>query len=831
MAEYAVYHFDAEEKIWHEYMPDDPFESDHQKVHSSFLTEVLRLKSEENTKPVSKVIEEILAFLTRWLAAHILESDRSMAMVVTAMKSGMSLEEAKKHAAEQMRGATRVLIDIILSIYESLSTNTLHLMRELAEQKRMTMLLDDQERHFEILFSTTPVGIFETDINGKCLYVNARWSEITGLSIEDAKGDGWTKALHPEDKDRIYAEWSASTLENRPFNLEYRFLHANGKTVWVLGQSATYKSRLNDQSGYIGTITDITERKNSELALFESRNLLSAIVDNVPIRVFWKDKNLHYLGCNTAFAKDAGFMHPNELIGKDDYQMGWSAQADLYRADDLAVIKSGNAKLSFDEPQTTPDGKLIWLRTSKIPLKNGNEEASGILGVYEDITEQREAEQRLIASEKLARATIDLSPIPLALNDRGGNITYLNAAFIQAIGYTLNDIPTLTEWWPLAYPDLAYRQKVIENWQKNWNDVVSNNKPFAPIEIDIKCKDNSVRTFICNAVNLTNDFAETHVISFFDITERKQAENELKIAATIFESQEGMMVTDSNAVILRVNHAFTKITGYTADDAIGQTPRILSSGRQGKGFYTAMWESIHNTGAWEGEIWNRRKNGEVYPEYLIITAIKNEAGIVANYVATFTDITMSKAASEAIRTLAFYDQLTQLPNRRLLVDRLTQAMAVSKRNEVYGALMFLDLDNFKPLNDIHGHVVGDLLLIEAANRLTSCMREMDTVARFGGDEFVVLLGELDQDKTISITQATVVAEKVRAVLAEPYLLPITDDAQLDTIVEHRCTASIGIAMFISHETSQNDLMKHADAAMYKAKDAGRNQIRFYGDKD
>lgn len=264
LAEYAVYHFDSEEKIWHEYMPEDLSLSDHLKVHSSFITEVLRLKSEEDTKPTGKVIEEILAFLTRWLASHILESDRAMAMTVTAIQSGMSLESAKKHASEQMRGSTRVLIDIILTIYESLSTNTLHLMRELAEQKRMQMLLSDQERHFEVLLSTTPVGIFETDINGKCSYVNARWSEITGLSLEEARGDGWTKALHSDDKDRIYTEWSASTAENRPFRLEYRFLNPNGKTIWVLGQSANYKSHLTGQSGYVGTITDITDSKAAE---------------------------------------------------------------------------------------------------------------------------------------------------------------------------------------------------------------------------------------------------------------------------------------------------------------------------------------------------------------------------------------------------------------------------------------------------------------------------------------------------------------------------------------------------------------------------------------
>lgn len=312
-----------------------------------------------------------------------------------------------------------------------------------------------------------------------------------------------------------------------------------------------------------------------------------------------------------------------------------------------------------------------------------------------------------------------------------------------------------------------------------------------------------------------------------EVAERKRIETELRIAAAAFESQEGMVITDANSVILRVNRAFTETTGYTAEDVVGQTPRLFKSGRHNADFYAEMWESIGRTGSWQGEIWDQRKDGEIYPKWLTITAVKSDDGTVTHYVGAHTDISSRKVAEDAIKRMAFYDQLTQLPNRRLLNDRMKQAMAASVRSGCYGALMFLDLDNFKPLNDAYGHVVGDLLLIEAAHRLNGCVREMDTVARFGGDEFVVMLSELHADRDESISQARVVAEKIRSALSEPYWLTFGHEGVKEVTVEHYCTASIGLVMFLGHEGSQNDILKWADAAMYLAKKAGRNSIRIY----
>ncbi|MBC7502758.1 MAG: transporter substrate-binding domain-containing protein [Herminiimonas sp.] len=320
------------------------------------------------------------------------------------------------------------------------------------------------------------------------------------------------------------------------------------------------------------------ERKEAQRAVAASMNLLRTIIDTAPVRVFWKDSNLRFLGCNTAFAQDAGMTHPDQLIGKDDYQMQWKEQADLYRADDRAVITTGNSKLFYEEQQTTPDGRVIWVRTSKVAIKDLVNKTIGLLGVYEDITE------------------------------------------------------------------------------------------------------------------------------------RKQLEDQ-------------------------------------------------------------------------------------------------------------------------VRQLAYNDVLTNLPNRRLLDDRLRQSIAASKRNRCHGAMLFLDLDNFKSLNDRHGHGAGDLLLQVVAERLKSSVREIDTVARIGGDEFVVILEGLHLDNIIATKVATDIAEKIRNSLAQPYFLAIGADGTEKLTIEHHCTASIGVMLFNGHDDSQEELLRWADAAMYKAKKDGGNCVTVHRSKD
>ena len=311
----------------------------------------------------------------------------------------------------------------------------------------------------------------------------------------------------------------------------------------------------------------------------------------------------------------------------------------------------------------------------------------------------------------------------------------------KILGYSHEEIKHTTQHWTdFIYPD--DREKAWQSIQ----DVLDGRSSIHKIEYRMIHKNGSLRWIFDRAKVVQQDqdgrpirMSGTHA----DITERKAAEAELRIAAAAFESQEGIVVTDADNVIIKVNQAFTNITGYTAKEAVGHTPQhLLRSDRQDTAFYTAMWDRILHTGAWQGEIWNRRKNGEVYPEWLTITVVKGIDGETTHYVATLTDITERKAAEEKIKQLAFYDPLTQLPNRRLLLERLKQSMGMERRTGKQLALLMLDLDRFKAVNDSLGHLAGDELLQQVAKRITARLREVDVVARLGGDEFIVLLKDI-----------------------------------------------------------------------------------------
>lgn len=298
------------------------------------------------------------------------------------------------------------------------------------------------------------------------------------------------------------------------------------------------------------------------------------------------------------------------------------------------------------------------------------------------------------------------------------------------------------------------------------------------------------------------------------VAEVKESQEQLKLSAQVFvNSMEAIVITDVENNIIQVNKAFTEITGYSSEEAVGNNPRILKSGLQDREFYRAMWETLLATGSWQGELMDRRKSGEVYPKWLSITVVRDEKGIITNYIALFSDITERKASYERIQHLAHYDALTGLPNRTLLNDHLDLTIAVAKRSKTQLAILFLDLDRFKIVNDSLGHYAGDLLLKIVSERLTSCVRETDTVARLGGDEFVILLNGIHEPN-----DAAGVAQKVVEAIAVSFMLE-GNEVNIGT--------SIGIGIYPENGLDRSTLIKNADAAMYHAKENGRNNYQFF----
>lgn len=384
--------------------------------------------------------------------------------------------------------------------------------------------------------------------------------------------------------------------------------------------------------------------------------------------------------------------------------------------------------------------------------------------------------------------------------------------FKAMLGYGEDEMKdSLDEWTTRIHPDDA--AQVMSEVQAYFE---GRSATYA-IEHRLRCKNGKWKWILDRGKVVSRDAAGkplrmigTHT----DIDIKKQAEEASRLSNTVFNTvDEAIVVTDADNHIIMVNPSFTRVTGYTFEDVSGKNPSMLASGRHGKAFYHELWDKLVSEGGWCGEIWNRRKNGEAYVEWASIKQVTDAHGKPTHYVAAFSDITVRKANEENIRHQAQYDALTDLPNRVLLFDRLQQALAQAKRDKARLALMYVDLDRFKQINDSLGHSIGDLVLQQAAERMQDCVREVDTVARIGGDEFIVLLPIIENDE-----DALIVAEKIRQVLCLPFEIS-GQSLQL--------SSSIGIAIYPDHGTSEDEITGNADIAMYIAKEAGRDNVKIY----
>ena len=431
-------------------------------------------------------------------------------------------------------------------------------------------------------------------------------------------------------------------------------------------------------------------------------------------------------------------------------------------------------------------------------------------------------EHALRGAESRTRAVLENLGVGVVVMDEHGTIETCNPAADEIFGYDQNEAmgQNVRMLMPESYRDLhdASLARYLETGRPR---MLKSGRPAVigvTTEMTGLRKDGSTFPLAIKVTEVSIENRRLFFASVRDISSRKKNEEDLRIAATAFETHEGILITDLNHVVLKVNRAFTQLTGYSMEEAIGQTPDFLKSGRHDESFHDDMWKIIDRDKYWQGEIWSRRKNGEIYPISLTTTAVTDANDQVTHYVSVFSDITQRKKSEEEIHRLAFYDPLTGLPNRSLLQDRLQQALNLSARLRKYGALLFIDLDNFKTLNDTKGHNIGDLLLIEVAKRLQGCVRDADTVARLGGDEFVVMLEGMDEEATKAAEIARDIAEKVLSLMNEPFTLQE---------FEHHSSCSIGISLFLGNATCMDDLFKHADSAMYQAKTLGRNTICFF----
>ena len=555
-----------------------------------------------------------------------------------------------------------------------------------------------------------------------------------------------------------------------------------------------------------------TERRwRGSLARSESR--LRRVQEVMPTGIVVLDRQGEIIECNPAAERILGVSR-EKLLSRSIALGDWHAvrpDERLLRPDEFPgsiVLREGRAVLDVEMGLRPADGAMLWLSVSALPT---GEEERPVLVVFSDITDRKRDQQKIADSEKRFRALFDAFTEIVFVVDTSGRFAMVHvpraleahSAAMSWVGRNFGEVLP-----PAAAAELsATLAGVMADGAPRTSDV----------SLELAGSERHYRVSV-SLLQADASWPEGFVMVLHDVTSERAVAEAQRVAATTFESQEGMMITDAKGIILRVNRAFTDLTGYVAEEVVGRSPSILKSGRQGAEFYRQMWSSLAGTGYWQGEVWNRRKGGEVYPEWLTISAVCDDEGRTTHYVGAFSDITERKEAEERIRHLAFYDPLSTLPNRRLLLDRLHQALAAGQRSLSCGALLYLDLDHFKLLNDTRGHDAGDELLVMMAERLKASVREQDTVARLGGDEFVVMLENLDADESVAAHLAGSVAEKIRAALERPFQLAGGD---------YVLTPSIGVSLFRGREHDAQTLMKQADLALYEAKDQGRNTVRFF----
>ena len=681
--------------------------------------------------------------------------------------------------------------------------------QDITERKRAEEELRNSELRYRGIVEDQTEFISRFLLDGTLTFVNEALCRYFNTTRDELIGKSFLPFVAEEDREMVINLMNSLTVDNPTSTHDQRTPTPNGEVLW---QQWTNRAIFND-NGELTEIQsvgrDITERKGAEEELQHQRDYLDKLHSSIAEPIFSVKMPERVIESVNRSVETVFGYKPEECIGKSTA---------IFYPDEESRIAFGT-KLR----ESIREGKEVQRTEQLLKRKNGeifpgeittsfikeNGEITSVISIAKDITERKRADEELQYRNEILEKIFATAHYSVILLDKEFNIIRVNKAYADTSGFEPEYFKGKNHFD--LYPN--------EETESIFAKVVNTGEPYTvyarPFEFP-DMPEKGVTYWDWSLFPVKNELGEIDGLLFtlVEVTEHVRAKQKLELSARVIDSAvEGVMITDSDAVIASVNPAFTEITGYSLEEVVGKKPNFLKSDRHDRKFFDRMWGSLLKTGRWQGEIWNRRKNGEAYPERLTINAIKDKNGMTTQYASVFYDITEIKRGEEEIQYRAYHDALTGLPNRALFLDRLKQTVARAKRDKSRFGVLFIDLDNFKNINDSLGHDIGDLFLQEVSKLLKTCAREGDTVSRLGGDEFTIILDNLDLDQ-----EAGIVAMRVIEVLANP--INIRGN-------ELRTTVSIGISIYPVNGTTAKDLLKNADTAMYYVKDLGKNNFHYF----
>lgn len=691
-------------------------------------------------------------------------------------------------------------------------TGFISIISDITQRQHAEEKLKSSELLYRELVETTATAAWELDISSrKFTYVSPYITEILGYPPEQwTDFNFWHEHLYSEDKHYALNWFSEETSEDKNRCLEYRMIDASGEIVWIR-EVVSVVFLQNKPDKFRGFFFDITEFKKTEKALIINQDLLEEAqkiahighweLNSRTMKAVWSKEIFHIMGLE--FTRDIGPEFLSTLLHPDDKERVLSS---LQRA-----ISDGTEH-HLEYRIIRPDGHVRWVECKAMRKLDANGELVKLRGIFKDITEHKKIEIELNKTLATLENVIDSTPDLIFVKNNKLEIILCNKAYAQAMGKNCLEIYGNTDIENGWVPKLVNGdpEKGSQGYKHDDNDALSGIKVNKAYELENA--DGELHIYDTYKLPLKDN--HNTIIGILgvsrDITERKQTEDRLKLLSNVFtHASEGILISDADENILDVNEAFTHITGYSREEIIGKKPSILKSGVHNSNFYKALWQALNAKDRWYGEIWNKRKNGELYAEKVHINVVKDADKKIQNYIAIFSDITSIKKHQENLEHLAHYDALTNLPNRVLLLNRLEHAITQTNRNADHLTIAFLDLDGFKEVNDTYGHATGDQVLVNFSESLKQHLREDDTLSRIGGDEFVVIFSSLNK-KSDCIP------------LLERLLTTASNPIAIGNNVFHIST-SIGVTFFPQAEKIDADqLLRQADQAMYMAKQSGKN---------